>query len=395
DIVEGLIDLLDNHNALLKLFRTSREKFADAHIPDFKIRLYNIVGAQEYELPTGDTLGAIVYEAGPKTEMDCDIVIEQRSGYPQRVNKLHPSYMLLQFLLLFIYGEDIYSKELKLVGSFGFSSATDKRLSMKACYAYYLHNRINCYNLLSRMGRLFPQYVVTALCAIEQNSIDYIRDHRSAIRNEQARVHKDEDIDSYISDELPSKDIDPECHRIVSELMMHGPCRLACPTASCTDHVVVHISRSTANSSASADRSQIIVDEIKNFLDASDQANSLTRDCNEVSAEIVDTGSTSKRPDFILETVFKTLTLSLPAPLPTQPPFSKSATTSQGVLPTSPVSPAAASIEPETIEASIKEPPKEQSTPPSEQQTTSMQKEDAESKLPNTSKRKALFESKF
>ncbi|GKC65432.1 hypothetical protein Tco_1098030 [Tanacetum coccineum] len=95
DIVEGLIDLLDNHNALVQLFRTAREKFADAHIPDFKIRLYNLVGAREYELPTSDTLGAIVYEAGPKTEMDCDIVIEQRSGYPQRVNKLHPSYMLL------------------------------------------------------------------------------------------------------------------------------------------------------------------------------------------------------------------------------------------------------------------------------------------------------------
>ncbi|GKA48948.1 DNA helicase [Tanacetum coccineum] len=111
--------------------RTAREKFADAHIPDFKIRLYNLVGAREYELPTSDTLGAIVYEAGPKTEMDCDIVIEQRSGYPQRVNKLHPSYMLLQFPLLFIYGEDGYSKELKLVGGSGSSSATDKRLSMK------------------------------------------------------------------------------------------------------------------------------------------------------------------------------------------------------------------------------------------------------------------------
>nr|GEW26185.1 ribonuclease H-like domain-containing protein [Tanacetum cinerariifolium] len=45
---------------------------------------------------------------------------------------------------------------------------------------------------------------------------------------------RDEDIDVYVSAELPSIDADLECHRIVSELMMHGPCELACPSASWT-----------------------------------------------------------------------------------------------------------------------------------------------------------------
>ncbi|GKE81724.1 hypothetical protein Tco_1551724, partial [Tanacetum coccineum] len=79
DIVEGLIDLLDAHNALVQLFRMAREKFEDMHIPNFKVRLYNVVGAQEYELPTGDMLGAIVYEAGLETDMDYDIILEGRS----------------------------------------------------------------------------------------------------------------------------------------------------------------------------------------------------------------------------------------------------------------------------------------------------------------------------
>ncbi|GKB71545.1 hypothetical protein Tco_0932957, partial [Tanacetum coccineum] len=52
--------------------------------------------------------------------------------------------------------------------------------------------------------------------------------------------------------------------------------------------------------------------------------------------------------------------------------------------PTNPISPAVASTEPETVEANIKEPPKELSIPPSEQQITSMQKEDVQSKLPKT-----------
>ncbi|GJS88090.1 DNA helicase [Tanacetum coccineum] len=368
DIVEGLIDMLDTHNALVQLFRTVCEKYEDIHVPNFKVRLYNVVGAREYKLPTGDMLGAIVYEPGPESDMDYDIVLEERSGYPQRVNKLHPSYMSLQFPLLFIYGQDGYSKELRMIGTTG-SSSEQKRLTMKAYYSYYLHDCANCYNYLSRTGRLFQQYVVTAFCAIEQHRIDYIREHQNDIRNEylsgiydainqgdndgsncgaklilpqsfvggprymyshyldalaicrvhgnpsffitftcnvkwpeiteymaeypqltttdradivdrvfemkihqfihylrdaqpfgktvavlytvefqkrglphchtllwideSVRVRRDEDIDIYISAELPSKETDPECHRIVSELMMHRPCGLAYPSASC------------------------------------------------------------------------------------------------------------------------------------------------------------------
>nr|GEW77692.1 DNA helicase [Tanacetum cinerariifolium] len=183
DIVEGLIDLLDTHNSLVHLFRTAREKLTDSHVPNFKVRLYNVVGAREYELPTGDMLGAIVYEPGPDTQMDYDIVLEERSGYPQRVNKLHASYMSFQFPLLFLYGEDGYSKDLKLVGGTANSNA-DRRLTMKAYYAYFIHDRVNYFNYLSRTGRLFQQYDVTAFCAIEQNWIDSIREHQNDIRNE-------------------------------------------------------------------------------------------------------------------------------------------------------------------------------------------------------------------
>ncbi|GKB00538.1 DNA helicase [Tanacetum coccineum] len=111
----SLIELLDNHNALVQLFRTAREKLPESEVPLFKIRLYSFVGAREYELPTRDMLGEVVYEPDPDTEMDYYIIIEQRIGQSQRVNKLHPSYMALQFPLMFVYGKDGYSKEMKMV----------------------------------------------------------------------------------------------------------------------------------------------------------------------------------------------------------------------------------------------------------------------------------------
>nr|GEW08183.1 DNA helicase [Tanacetum cinerariifolium] len=134
-----------------------------------------------------------------------------------------------------------------------------------------------------------------------------------------ARVHLDEDIDLYISAELPRKDTDPECYRIVSELMVHGPCGLAYLSTSCTqngvdcnkhflieycsrtytdkdgfvhyrrrdtadtalkqhveldnryvgtDCIVARISKTKTTAQESTDRPQIVVDEIKNYLDS-------------------------------------------------------------------------------------------------------------------------------
>nr|GEV62224.1 DNA helicase [Tanacetum cinerariifolium] len=184
DIVKDLIELLDNHNALVQLFRTAREKLLNEEVPSFKVRLYSVVGAREYELPTRDTLGAVVYESGPDTDMDYDIVIEERFGQSQRVNKLHPSYMALQFPLLFIYGEHGYSKEMKMVSVPGASSSEDRRLTMKAYYSYMLHDHVNLFNYLSKTGQLFQQYMVTAFCAVEQNRSDWVREHQNDIRND-------------------------------------------------------------------------------------------------------------------------------------------------------------------------------------------------------------------
>ncbi|GKC58486.1 DNA helicase [Tanacetum coccineum] len=91
--------------------------------------------------------------------------------------------MALQFPLLFVYCEDGYSKEMKMVRVPGTSSDEDRHLTMKAYYSYMLYDRVNSFKYLSKTGRLFQQYMVTAFCAIEQNRIDFIREHQNDIRN--------------------------------------------------------------------------------------------------------------------------------------------------------------------------------------------------------------------
>ena len=55
---------------------------------------------------------------------------------------------------------------------------------MKMYYSYELHDRPDQHTLLTRGGRLFQQYVVTAYCSIEQSRIDFVREHQDDIRND-------------------------------------------------------------------------------------------------------------------------------------------------------------------------------------------------------------------
>ncbi|PWA41330.1 hypothetical protein CTI12_AA554730 [Artemisia annua] len=80
DVVEGLIQFLNSHNALVHLFRTARDKLREADIPEFQIRLFGVASGNQYELPTADTIGAIVYDGGPEAVADYDVVIQRHSG---------------------------------------------------------------------------------------------------------------------------------------------------------------------------------------------------------------------------------------------------------------------------------------------------------------------------
>ncbi|GJT36093.1 hypothetical protein Tco_0926512 [Tanacetum coccineum] len=89
EIVQGLIHVLDEHNGLVRLFRTIRDLSSAGDVPGFKIRLNNMGGMRGYELQTSGLLGGIVFEDGPRSRIYFDVIIEFRGGPPQRINKLH------------------------------------------------------------------------------------------------------------------------------------------------------------------------------------------------------------------------------------------------------------------------------------------------------------------
>nr|GEW51105.1 DNA helicase [Tanacetum cinerariifolium] len=259
-------------------------------IPSLKIRLYNNGGARGYELPTSDVFGEIVFEDGPKSRTNFDVIIKFRGGPPQGINKLHQSYMSLQFPLLFVFGEPRFYPELVLKPRDG--SGKGKKVTMNAYYKYQLYPRVKGFGLIFRGGHLFQQYVIVAFCATEQSRLDFIRKRHNDLRSDylldlydaisqggcegiQAgsmiillgnpqflitftcnvkwteikrymsqypgltptdRAYIDAyQIDEYIFAELPNPVEDPKGYKVMSKLMMHGPCGVANPSASCTE----------------------------------------------------------------------------------------------------------------------------------------------------------------
>ncbi|PWA81753.1 hypothetical protein CTI12_AA183800 [Artemisia annua] len=112
----SLIQTLDENNELVQVFRTARDKCNEGNVPEFKVQLYNVVATREYQLPSSGTLGAIVFEPDANSQTDFDMIIEYKDKQPKRINKLHSSYMSVQFPLLFVYGQPGYNTNLTLTG---------------------------------------------------------------------------------------------------------------------------------------------------------------------------------------------------------------------------------------------------------------------------------------
>ncbi|KAK9054325.1 hypothetical protein SSX86_025403 [Deinandra increscens subsp. villosa] len=183
-LVDDLIMMLNANNALVQAFRMARERFNDSDRHPVKIRLIgsrNSHGSQ-YNLPTAYEVAALI--PGDSEAMDSrDILIQERDTYTvKRVSELHPSFMALQYPLLFPYGEDGFHLKIPLRNSN--SPNGRKTVTLREYYCFRLHIRRCEGKTLHRGGRLFHTYVVDAYAAVLNNSLEWYRQNQTSIRSD-------------------------------------------------------------------------------------------------------------------------------------------------------------------------------------------------------------------
>nr|GEY51079.1 DNA helicase [Tanacetum cinerariifolium] len=201
----------------------------------------SVVDAQEYDFPTLETLGGIVFHNGQDTETDYDVIIQSEGGPPQRINKLHPSYMSLQFPLLFIFGQP-GNQQFFIMFMCNVNWPEIKRhmqhypkvlLGDRAdVVVWVFHQKVQHFCKFLKERKLF-RAVRGLLYTIEFQKCDLPHCHTLLWIDKKDKIQCVEDIDRYISAEFPDPIEDPEGYRIISEMMIHGPCGPPEPTAPC------------------------------------------------------------------------------------------------------------------------------------------------------------------
>ncbi|XP_071714219.1 uncharacterized protein [Rutidosis leptorrhynchoides] len=179
--------LLDFTNPLVQQFRQARDRFdMNASEP---IRL-KLIGSRDkdgrtHNLPTANEVAALIIGDIDGTSDKRDIIVETCSKRLQRISELHPSYLALQYPLLFPYAEDGYRPDIYHKGVEIEDARGHARLTIREFFAYRLQFRESETSLLLISRTLLQQFLVDAYTMVENTRLNYLRNNQKALRCEQ------------------------------------------------------------------------------------------------------------------------------------------------------------------------------------------------------------------
>ncbi|XP_028805231.1 uncharacterized protein LOC114760132 [Neltuma alba] len=137
---------------------------------------------RNYNLPSAPEVAALIIGDVDINFCRRDIIVHELSGYPQRIDELHPSYLALQYPLLFPRGEDGYRDNIEHREETLSKTKKKKMLSMREYFAYRLMFRENEISTLLHAGNLFQQFIVDGYTMIESQRLLWVRTHQKELR---------------------------------------------------------------------------------------------------------------------------------------------------------------------------------------------------------------------
>nr|KAJ0213739.1 hypothetical protein LSAT_V11C400164370 [Lactuca sativa] len=182
-IIEFLKVMLDSNNVLVKSYRMVRDSLHENPDANLKLRL---IGKREqdgrtYNLPTSSEVAALIVGDISDSIEKRDIIVETSL---KRINELHPSYLALQYPLLFPYGDDGYRVDILHRGITSSSNSKHPTYTMIEFFAYRIQDRDKSFSLLLNAKRLFQQFLVDGYTMIESERLFFIRKQQKILRCE-------------------------------------------------------------------------------------------------------------------------------------------------------------------------------------------------------------------
>ncbi|XP_019184186.1 PREDICTED: uncharacterized protein LOC109179072 [Ipomoea nil] len=187
EIVNVIQNELDQNNVLVQSFRMARSELDSNPCAEVKIKLLGkrTKDARTYNLPQVSEVAALIVGDLDTNIGEHDIVVQAKGGQLQRISELNPSYLPLQYPLLFPYGEDGYRENIAFSNVHSSRSAGGRhRISHREYFCYRLQTRDSITSTLLFAKRLLQQFVVDAYTMVESGRLIYIRTHQKSLRCE-------------------------------------------------------------------------------------------------------------------------------------------------------------------------------------------------------------------
>ncbi|XP_057720315.1 uncharacterized protein LOC130934798 [Arachis stenosperma] len=282
-----LRNMLDKYNILAKSFRYARDMYQQKNCTNIKLNLISkmTTDGRTYNLPSASEVAALIIGNVEQLSKDRDIIIESQSRKLQRIDVFHPSYLALQYLLLFLYGEDIFHLGIATSDSISFlvdvyTVVESERLKFFRCIQPQL--RVDKYKCLyeslingdvdvARLGKRIilpstftggPREVTSIglkaedrldilcrvfkikldsfiddlkeeknfrkilgyVCTVEFQKRGLLHAHILLFMSNEFKPQTPDDIDKHITAEIPYENERPNLHGAVQNYMVHGPC---------------------------------------------------------------------------------------------------------------------------------------------------------------------------
>ncbi|XP_019179528.1 PREDICTED: uncharacterized protein LOC109174729 [Ipomoea nil] len=187
EIVNVIQKDLDENNVLVKSFRMAISELDINPCAEVKIKLLGkrTKDARTYNLPQVSEVAALIVGDLDTSIGERDIIVQSKGGHLQRISELNPSYLPLQYPLLFPYGEDGYREDIAFTNAVGKrSSGGRQRISPREFFCYRIQSRQSAPSTILFAKRLFQQFVVDGYTMVESGRLIYIRTHQKSLRCE-------------------------------------------------------------------------------------------------------------------------------------------------------------------------------------------------------------------
>ena len=176
-----LKEMLDQNNVYVDSFRSHGLTVQQDVTKEYKLRLIGNrpKDGRMYNLPTSSEVAALVpgdFETNPR---DRDIIVESKVGKLKRISFLNPSYLPLQYPLLFPYGEDGFHERIERSGNY---TKKPGYVTIRDFFAYRIHEHNTDSDAIFLSKKLFQQFLVDAYTMIETSRLNFIRFNQKKIR---------------------------------------------------------------------------------------------------------------------------------------------------------------------------------------------------------------------